>query len=94
MAHILKRDKAGNVKRIPIYVDPKTDRPDPKRDPEGKYFDPSDSPKKPAQASEGKSLSDHTIAELKAMAEDEEIDLGGASKKDDIVAAIEGARSA
>lgn len=39
-----------------------------------------------------KALADHTVAELKALAEAEGIDLGDASKKDDIVAAIELAR--
>lgn len=39
-----------------------------------------------------KALSDHTVVELKALAESEQIDLGDASKKDDIIAAIELAR--
>lgn len=41
-----------------------------------------------------KELSDMTVAELKAVAEAEAIDLGDASKKADIVAAIELAREA
>lgn len=36
-----------------------------------------------------KALHDHTVAELKQIAEDENIDLGDATKKDDIISAIE-----
>lgn len=39
-----------------------------------------------------KALDDHTVAELRGIADDEGIDLGDASKKADIVAAIELAR--
>lgn len=41
-----------------------------------------------------KALREHSLAELKAIAEAEEIDLGENTKKDDIVAAIELAREA
>lgn len=41
-----------------------------------------------------KDLDDHTVQELKAIAEAEGIDLGDAGKKADIVAAIELAREA
>lgn len=41
-----------------------------------------------------KGLDDHTVPELKAIAEAEGIDLGDVSKKADIVAAIELAREA
>ena len=37
-------------------------------------------------------LAGHTVAELKSIAQDENIDLGDATKKDDIIAAIELAR--
>lgn len=39
-----------------------------------------------------KALGDHTVVELKALADAEQIDLGDATKKDDIIAAIELAR--
>ena len=38
---------------------------------------------------EGVPLEDHTVAELKDLAEKDGIDLGGATKKADIIAAIE-----
>jgi hypothetical protein len=41
-----------------------------------------------------KPLAELTVAKLRALAEAEQIDLGDASKKDDIVAAIELAREA
>lgn len=41
-----------------------------------------------------KALADHTVAELNAIATAEEIDLGDATKKADIIAAIELAREA
>lgn len=41
-----------------------------------------------------KALKDHTVAELRAIAEADQIDLGDAEKKADIVAAIELAREA
>lgn len=41
-----------------------------------------------------KALGDLTVAKLRALAEAEQIDLGDATKKDDIVAAIELAREA
>lgn len=41
-----------------------------------------------------KALKDHTVAELRAIAEAEKIDLGDVDKKADIVAAIELAREA
>lgn len=41
-----------------------------------------------------KGLEDLTVNELKALAEDEKIDLGDATKKADIIAAIELAREA
>jgi hypothetical protein len=43
---------------------------------------------------DGEGLNGNTVAELKAIAESEEIDLGDATKKADIVAAIELAREA
>lgn len=41
--------------------------------------------------SSGDSLDEMTVAELKAMAETEEIDLGNATRKDKIIAVIRGA---
>lgn len=52
-------------------------------------------PKAADEADDGpKELGDMTVNELKAVAEAEEIDLGDATKKADIVAAIELAREA
>lgn len=45
-------------------------------------------------ADDDKPLGELTVAKLRALAEAEEIDLGDATKKDDIVAAIELAREA
>lgn len=44
--------------------------------------------------SEGDDLADMTVSQLKALAETEAVDLGDATKKADIVAAIELAREA
>lgn len=43
---------------------------------------------------EGRELGDMTVAKLKALAEEKNIDLGDATKKADIVAAIEAAEPA